>query len=173
MRKQFTINNLQLTNKGFTLIELIIYIAIVSIILVSITYLILDVLGSQTKSYAHLEIEQNLRFIKQTMSADVKSAQDINTLTATSLILENGVDDITYTFDTVENKITRQVGSLPAEDITTNEVVVIGNFSNLSYLSRSRNIRVHLDITYLNPSDLADYRANLIADLTLTLRGRR
>ena len=174
MSQQLTINNSQLTNKGFTLIELIIYVGIVSIILVSITYLVLDILGSQSKSIAYLEAEQNLRFMKEIMTRDIKSAKDITSLTADTLVLKNAPsDDITYAFVSINNKISRQVGEYPSLDINSNEVEVSGSFSNLSYGARSRNVRVHLDINYYNPDNLADYRASLSSDFSVSLRGRR
>src|SRR3989338_5981734 len=79
---------------GFTLIEMIIYLAIVSIVLVSMSYLILDLIGGQSKSFANQETNQNLRFIVNTISQDVVSAQDFSLVAADTLVLAVPGDDI-------------------------------------------------------------------------------
>ena len=157
-------------SSGFTLVELIIYIGIVAIILVSITYLVFDIISGQTKSYVHLEVDQNLRFIKDIMTQDIKTASDFNIPSADVLNLDTGA--VIYTFDGVNNKITRQEGAV-INDITTDEIEVTGNFTSLSYNQRTKNVRVHLDINYKNPSNLSDYQASQVVDFTMELRGRR
>lgn len=171
MIKKAQSSKFKVQNKGFTLVELIIYIGIVSIILVSISYLVLDIISSQTKAYAHLEVQQNLRFVQKIMSNDIKAAQDFSIPSADTLVLDGGA--ITYNFDGSFNKITRQIGVESPVDLTTDEVVVTGNFSNLSYNDRTRNVRVYLDISYKNPENLSDYQASQAADFTVELRGRR
>ena len=158
---------------GFTLVELVIYLAIVSIILVSISYLILDILAGQTKSYAYQEVNQNLRFITNYLVKDIKSAQDIGSLTSSVLILTLPGDDITYHLDSGVKKITRQLGGAEAVDLNTNQVEVTGSFFDLSYPPRAKNIGVHLEINYKNSSNLTDYNASTTADFSVELRGRR
>jgi len=165
----------QITNhkQGFTLIELIIYLAIVSIILISISYLILDILGGQVKSYANQEVNHNLRFISNNLIKDIKKAQDIGSLASDTLALTMPGDDITYNFDSIDNKITRQLGVATPVDLNTNRVEVLGSFSDLSYLSRAKNVGINLEINYKNPGNLPDYNASTTAEFAVELRGRR
>ena len=158
---------------GFTLIELIIYLAIVAMILTSISYLILDILGGQTKNYAGQEINFNLRFISNNLTKDIRSAQDISSLTADTLILTMPGDDITYNFDSGNNILTRQLGAATPADVNSNEVEVTGSFTDLSYLNRTKNVGISLIINYKNPDNLPDYNSSTTAEFAVELRGRR
>ncbi|RJR31597.1 prepilin-type N-terminal cleavage/methylation domain-containing protein [Candidatus Parcubacteria bacterium] len=173
MKKQLTINTCQPTNsRGFTLIELIIYIGIVSIILVSVSYLVLEVLSSQSKSYAYLETEQNFRFVQELITTDIKKADDFFVPDDQTLTLYSGTDVINYHFDPLK-KITRQKNSEPIFDINTDEVEVQGSFSDYSFLGRSRQVRVNLTINNKNTSGLSDFSALKTAAFAVEIRRRR
>ncbi|OGY45136.1 MAG: hypothetical protein A2729_00065 [Candidatus Buchananbacteria bacterium RIFCSPHIGHO2_01_FULL_39_14] len=167
------ISNLKSLNRGFTLVETIIYVAIVSIILVSISYLILDILGSQTKNTAQLEVSYNLKTIANFLRQDIKAAQNINSLSGQTFNLAMAGDDITYNFDLGNRQITRQVGSLSPAVINTNQVMINGSFFDFSYLARSKNVGINLMIEYKNPDNLPDYNASTTIDFAVELRGRR
>lgn len=158
---------------GFTLIETIIYLAIVSTILVSISYLILDILGGQTKSITTNEVNHNLRFISHILSQDISAAQDISSLTADTLILDMASDDITYNFDAINLILTRQVGAGAVETVNTRQVEISGSFNNRSMAGRTRNVGVALIVEYKNPNNLQDYVAVSSANFSYELRGRR
>ncbi|MAF13434.1 MAG: hypothetical protein CMI53_00875 [Parcubacteria group bacterium] len=158
---------------GFTLIEMIIYILIVGIILVSISYLILDLISGQIRGYASSDVNQNIRFISNTLTKDIKSAQAIGSLAADTLVLTMPGDDITYNFDSLDNKITRQLGVATAEDLNSTRVNITGNFTDLSYLTRTKNINIELIVSYKNPSNLPDYNASTTANFSVELRGYR
>lgn len=157
---------------GFTLIEVVIYLAIVSIILVSISYLIIDIMAGQTKSYANQDVNQNLRFITNYLDKDIKSAQDIGTFGDT-LVLTMAGDDTTYNFNSIDKTITRQLGIGPAVVLNTNRTEVTGSFSNLSYLSRAKNVEIQIVVNYKNPGNTIDYKASISANFSVELRGRR
>jgi len=166
-------NSKSQSNFGFTLIEMIIYLAIVSIVLVSISYLILDVIGGQTKSYAGQEINQNIRYITNILIKDIKAAEDIGSLSSNTLVLTMSGEDITYNFDGVSSIITRQVGAGSVVTLNSSLVEVDGSFTDLSYQGRSKNISVYLDINFKNPENLTDYDVNSNANFSVELRGRR
>lgn len=158
---------------GFTLVEAMIYLAIVSIVLVSISYLILDILGGQVKSYAGQEVNQNMRYLTNFLIKDGKAAQDIGSVTSDTLVLIMSGDDITYNFDGLNKVLTRQVGAGIPVVINSNLVEVQGSFADLSYQGRSKNVSIYLDINYKNPEGLNDYNVNSNTDLSIELRGRR
>lgn len=173
------VSNLEIRNSnfrrrgGFTIIEMIIYLAICSIILVSISYLIIDILAGQTRNYAADEVNQNLAFISDNLIKDIKSASAINSLTASTLVLAIPSNIVTYNFDGVNQKLTRQLGGNLAVDVSSNLIDVSGGFSNFSYLTRSANVGVSLVISYKNPDNLPDYNSTTTASFTVELRGRR
>jgi len=158
---------------GFTLIETIIYLLISSAILVSISYLILDIIGGQTKSFAGGEVNHNIRFISDSLAKDIRSAQDINSLIPATLVLTMPGDNITYNFDAGSLTLTRQVGSGSVENLNTDAVEATGSFADHSYNARSKNVGVTLTIEYKNPSNLSDYVASTTSIFSLELRGRR
>src|SRR3989344_7350613 len=131
------ISNLKSLNRGFTLVETIIYIAIVSIILISITYLILDILGGQIKNTANLEVGYNLRMINSLLAQDIRKSSDFSRPDSQILNLVFPGDDIIYFFDSNGRQLSRQVGSQPPIIINTAAVEVLGSFSDLSYLQRA------------------------------------
>jgi len=49
----------------------------------------------------------------------------------------------------------------------------LGSFSDLSYLSRAKNVGINLEINYKNPGNLPDYNASTTAEFAVELRGRR
>ncbi len=70
--------------KGFSLLELIIYIAIISVISGVFVAILFNLSLSSTKSKTETEVQQNLRNAMQAISQTLRSAQNINTPTAGS-----------------------------------------------------------------------------------------
>jgi prepilin-type N-terminal cleavage/methylation domain-containing protein len=158
---------------GFTLIETIIYLAIVSIMLVSVSYLILDIMSGQSRNEARLEVNYNLRFISQQLNKDIASAAGIASLTASDLVLNLPSNNIIYNFDDLNKKLTRQVAGQPAVALNTDQIEVRGNFFDLSYLPRSQNVGVNLFIDCKNLNNRSDFNASTSANLAVELKGRR
>ena len=171
--KHGTQNTKHGTQSGFTLVEMIIYLAIVSTMLVSISYLILDLIGGQSKSAANQEVNQNSRFITQRLISDIKAASDFSIPSEDTLNLTVPGDDIVYSLDAGSLNLTRQVGAEPAEDLNSSEVEVTGSFIDNSFAARSRNVGVSLIISYVNPDNLLDLTASTTADFSIELRGRK
>ena len=167
------ISNLKSLNRGFTLVETIIYIAIVSIILVSITYLILDILGGQTKNTANLEVGYNLRMINNLLTQDIRKSSDFSRPDSQILNLVFPGDDIIYFFDSNSRQLSRQVGNQSPIIINTAAVEVIGSFSDLSYLPRAKSVGVNIQVIYKNSDNLSEYNASSTASFATELRGRR
>ena len=159
-------------NSGFTLIELIIYLAIVSIILVSISYLTIDLISGQSSSQADQELIYGFNFITATLIKDIRLAQDITSLSSGVLALTMPGDDVTYSFDLSNKKLTRQIGAAVA-DLHSDAIEVTGSFSDRSYLGRAKNVGVDLSLNYINPDNLPQYNASTTASFSVELRGRR
>ncbi len=157
--------------RGFTIIELIVYLAIASIILVSISYLIIDIISGQTKSVADREVNYNARIIGQVVSRDIRAAAGIGSLTNDTMTLAMPGDDITYTFDAGSSSLTRQIGTATAEVVHGDAVTVTGTFSDLSRFGRSKNVGVELLVSYKNPDNLSDFNATTSLSFSTQLRG--
>lgn len=158
---------------GFTLVEMIIYLAIVGVVLVSISYLILDIIGGQTKSDAGQEVNYNIRFISDQLNSDIAAAQDIGGLTGDTLNLNMATDDVIYSFDSTNNTLVKKVGAGASTTISTSAVDVTGSFTNNSFGNRSRNVGINLEINYKNPDNLPNYNSSTTAAWSVELRRRR
>src|SRR3989338_7177655 len=75
--------------KGFTLIELIIYITIVSIFIVGAVNFAWDVIYARAKSSIQQDLNHSLRFAAKRISFEIRSAQSINSVSISSISLVN------------------------------------------------------------------------------------
>lgn len=79
MKKKSKIQNLKLkAEKGFTLIEMILYVAIIAIFVTSLTSFAWDAIYARVKSYTHQEVNQNLRLASKRILLEIRNASGIN-----------------------------------------------------------------------------------------------
>lgn len=157
---------------GFTLVELIIYIGIVSIVLTSLSYLILDIIGGQVSSQADREVNYNVRHLSTQLATDIRAAESITSITADSLTLSLPGDDISYQFDG-NGLLTRQVAAGDPAVVHTSAVTTNGSFTDQSYGSRSQHVGISFTVEYKNPSNRVDYSASSTATFSVELRGKK
>src|SRR3989344_1949018 len=77
MKKNKQPKSLQNMNSGFTLVEMILYIAIVAIFMTGLVYFTLDIVYGREKSYVHQEVNQNTRFAAKRIAYEIKNAKSI------------------------------------------------------------------------------------------------
>lgn len=156
--------------RGFTLIEIILYVALVSIILVAVTYFFIDATRSQARAYVIGEVNQNFRFCMDRMVRAIRQAEGIAGLSSSTLVLDNGSDpDITIEFDAPNNKVTYQVGAGSAIDLTTSQVLANGYFADRS-TSSTKNILIYLGLDFNNSGPDINYTYSASATTTVELR---
>lgn len=80
----FRIHNIA---NGFTLVEMILYIAIVSIFMTGLVYFTWDVIYGRVKSFVHQEVNQNTRFASKRILFEIKNASGVNVISASSISL--------------------------------------------------------------------------------------
>lgn len=78
-------------NGGFTLVELILYIALVTIFISGAVRFGWDIIFAGAKSNVQMEVNHNLRLASKRIALEIKQASAINSLTATSLCLASPV----------------------------------------------------------------------------------
>lgn len=130
--------------KGFTLIEFLIYIAIVSLSLVLIAGFALDIIQGGTKTFVHREVQQNARFAMEKISRAIRAGQD-------PIVVFTLSDGILYQ------------GGLP---ITTNQVRV----TNLQFIPVSNTYKTKLTVEYKNPEGRSEYQASIDLESTALKR---
>lgn len=123
---------LEVNNKGFTLIELLVGLIIFSILIVAMSIVALSVVQSQRKAFALQNAQESSRFILESI------VKEIRTSTVDSpgsgggqvdrLSITNAKDEsVDYMF-TWDNKVQRQVNGGGFQDISPDNVVIVGRF---------------------------------------------
>lgn len=132
-------------SKGFTLIELAIYMGILSILLLVLTNFFLSALDTQLESKATSPIEQDSKFILNKFFYDVGNADNI-TLPATAgaktdtLILVRNSQSYTYRITGNNLTITDDSGT----DVLNSPGSLISNltFTRISYVGQKPTVRI-------------------------------
>ncbi len=160
--------------KGFTLVEFIIYITILTTILVSITgFLWLVVLGN-IKETSYQEIQQNGRFAMTKITQEIKKATGVNhplpgNPPSDSLSLFIADPNLNPTiFDVVDGKLRITQGTNTPFELTSDQVIVSNlQFTNLSYSDTPGIIRIEMTVDHVNPGNRGEYQASI--DLTSSI----
>ena len=90
---------------GFTLIELILYVSILTIMLSAIIPFAWDVIGSSAKSATQQEVNTQARYVSERIKYEIRRASEITAVTPTSLNLTNFSPDTTTVIDILYEKI--------------------------------------------------------------------
>lgn len=161
--------------KSFTLVEFLIYIAILATILVStIGFLWTMVLGN-IKESSFQEVQQNGRFALTEIIRETRKATEIispgpDDPPANSLSLAMA-DGSTTVIDTFNGKLRITKAFPPLSYELTSDQVAISNlrFTNLSYPNTPGTIQIETQIDHINPSNRMEYRASIILKSTASL----
>lgn len=84
---------------GFSLLELILYLALFSIVIISVVTIAARSVSSRTKSRAVQNVEYSARYVVERMTSDIRSAVDINEADFSSNVLTLTMSDgeiVTY-----------------------------------------------------------------------------
>ncbi|OGG59942.1 hypothetical protein A3C89_03310 [Candidatus Kaiserbacteria bacterium RIFCSPHIGHO2_02_FULL_50_50] len=111
--------------RGMSLIELLVYIAIVSIVVVVLSATYISFLNARAKTEAVAITDTALRYVAETLTRDVERATSIVTpasgVVGTSTLLMHGSSTIAYAL--LDGALTRTVDGV-AETLTSDRVVV-------------------------------------------------
>jgi len=129
-------------NKGFTLIEVLIYIAIIGIVITSFVTFALSIGNSRSQTYVVQEVHANARTALDLISQKIRSADDVVSPTEgnseSSLELSN--PNLTFS-------VSNGVLNIGSTAITSDEVNVSSvSFTNLAPLGERDNIRVQMTV---------------------------
>lgn len=129
--------------RGFTLIELIIYIGIVVAILLVAVNFAWEIIYGNVKAQSWREVQQNSRFAMEKISQALRNGQDPSIFTVSNYVLyQNGIP---LTTDRVK--------------VTTFQITSITN-----------GYKINLVIEHINPNNQSQYAASLATETTISLR---
>ena len=163
-------------SKGFTLIELVIYIGIVAVILIVLFNFGWEIIYLNVKSQAWREVQQNSRLAMEKITESILGASTVNSpLPGNSTnLLSLAMQDLNLDptiFEIKADKLTITQGGTGPYQLTNNRVKVINlQFTNLSYQDAPGTIKVQLTIEHVNPNNLNQYEASLDTEDTISLR---
>lgn len=178
------------TRQGFTLMEIVVYIAIFSIVMVMAIGLVLNIVLGGTKIKSSQEVYSGARLAMDTITRSVRGADDVRTSSSTFGVYP-GVLSLSYTDDSEDDVIvdtyTRSV-SLPSgsttirtlrikegegayEDLTSSQVDVT-NFvvRNLTRGTEQKLVNIELTIQNVNPGGDPDHAASLTLETSASIR---
>lgn len=156
--------------KGFTLLEFILYFALIAIVVSSITIFALDVIRTRAKTAVVAEVEQNMRFGLQRVLRTVRQASSLN-VGASTFDSDNGVLSVTMAsasnsptvFDLSGGALRMKEGTGPAVPLTTSRVNVKRlRFAkdNLGGNNNAVTAMIELEFVSTNPDRVYAYVAS-------------
>ena len=110
--------------KGFTLIELILYMALVSIVLAALIPFALNIIGGSAKSSAQQEVFSQGRFVSERIKYEIRNASGITSVGNTSITLTNFAPDTNTVITLIEGKMTVNKNGAGVVDLNSNDTVI-------------------------------------------------
>ncbi|MFH1956383.1 MAG: type II secretion system protein [Patescibacteria group bacterium] len=149
--------------QGFTLIEFLIYIGIVSVLLIAAGAVAVNIFFDKAKLSAIEETNQNARLIMEKITERIRNSQSINSPiqgnSASSLSLEMLDAGKNPTIFDLSNGIVRIQEGLGLQiNLTSDEVTVTNfQFTNVSYTDTPGTIRIQVTMQFNSQSGRQEY----------------
>jgi type II secretory pathway pseudopilin PulG len=165
-------------NFGFTLVETLIYIAIMSIVLVSFITFILSISNSRNKAFVVQEVQANARIAMNIISQKIKTANDVNIGDSVfgadpgvlSLAMQDANKNPTIINLSQDNGILQiKEGTNDPIQVTSSDVQITNLvFSDFTNGTSKENIKIEISVDYKNQEDAAyAYSQSLITAVSL------
>lgn len=158
--------NLKNNNSGFTLLELLLYVAILAGFLMVIVNIFFSITTSSSKEEARNEVRQNLRFSSQQITDEIRKASSINSISVGGDVLNVTVDGVATEFKVVSG-VLKKVRGASTENITSDKVVV--SITDPVFVQSGDTIQINLKIDY-NDKGKGDYKFSETVKTTVSMR---
>ncbi len=163
-------------DSGFTLVELLLYVALLSIIVFSVGIFLNLLLQSRAKNQVIAEVEQQGVLAVQRIVQVARNSTLVNTpavgTSGSTFSVNVPAGSLSPTVFTLSGgKITMQEGVGSAVDLTNSLVSVTSlTFSNVSRSSTPGTVRIQFTISYINNSGRSEFDYSKIFDSDASLR---
>jgi len=169
-----------MNNKGFTLIETLIYIAIIGGILASFVTYSITISNSRNKTYAVQEVQANLRIALQLISQQIRSANGVN-VSSSIFAIDPGVLSLSMSSSTINPTVinlNQDDGVLQIVQGNDEPVYIISSkvkatnlvFTNLTASGTRENIGIDLTVNYDNSDSDINYSYSQTMQTSVSLR---
>lgn len=148
---------------GFTLIEMLLYVAISSTMLIALVGGLSVVLESRVRNQTSAEVEQQGLQVMQIITQTIRNADAINSPTAgnasSSISLKTFSTSTNPTIFDLSNGAMRITEATGTPVALTNSHVTVSNvsFQNLSRMSTTGTVRINFQIDYLGGNSTKEY----------------
>jgi len=159
--------------KGFTLLEFILYFALISIVISGITVFALDVIRTRAKAAVIAEVEQNMRFGLQRVIRTVRQATKVNvgasnfdSATGVLSVDVGSASDSPTVFDLSGGALRVKEGTGPAAALTSSRVNVTSlRFTKDSLSGNNDAVTATIVMSFMssNPDPVYSYTATASA----------
>lgn len=173
-------SKLQFKNKtqsgGFTLVELLLYTAIMGILAFSISAFMTYILESRVKNQVIAEVEQQGAQVVEMIAQTARNATSITSPTAgnnaaslTLVVPTASVSPTVFSLSGSAIQMTEGAGSAVA--LTNSKITASGlSFYNLSRPSTAGTFRFFFTLTHVNPQNKNEYNYSKLFTATATIR---
>ncbi len=150
-------------HNGFTLVEMLLYVAISSTMLIALVGGLSVVLESRVRNQVSSEVEQQGLQVMQIITQTVRNADAINSPTAgntaSSISLKTFSTTTNPTIFNLSNGVVRITEATGTPIDLTNSHVTVSNFSfqNLSRSGTTGTVRINFQIDYLGGNSTKEY----------------
>lgn len=158
-------------NKGFTLIELILYVGLIAVFLTGAIYYAWDVIYGREKTYQNQLVDRGASVAMARIAYEITNARDVVSVTPTQLVLQN--IGSTTTIEVVGGRLLIAPGGAGPFFLTSNQLSVVNSDVFFDYSlssSDSKNIRVKLAIEQSNSTVPGQPPATTELDATYELK---
>ena len=157
--------------KAFTLIELLLYVAIISIVLSAILPIGLSVVQSSIKNSIYQELGSVARNVLERIKYEIRNASYISSVNANSITVIND-SGASLTIDSTGGKVRINIGNGPVDITPYNTYVESLIFTDgTSVDDKSKNIQIQMKLrTNYSNSDRIDFKSEIILLTSVELR---
>ncbi len=163
---------LNTTRQGFSLLELIIYTAILSVMMVVISNTFIGLLKGRGQAEARNEVNSAIRFATEQIRQDIKGASAVVTPTTSGSTLQMTVGVTPVTYDVLLGQLRRNDNGTIATTTSANIIVSTPIFTrlenrNATFDTTTTSVQVEMTFRYNSPSSGWTYSADLRTTISL------
>lgn len=137
------------SQRGFTIVEMLIYMGLLSIFLLILTDMLVSILNVKVESEASSFVEQDSKFITARLSYDINQASAITTpasLGGSASSLAIVIGGVTYTYATLGGNL-QLTNNLGTSNLNSSETTVTSaTFQRIGNVSGKETIKINITV---------------------------
>lgn len=161
------------TERGFTFIELILYVAIVTIILSALVPFAWSAIETGVKSAVQQEVNANARYISERIKYEIRNATGINSVAAASISLATSTPATNPTvIDLLAGNIRIKQGAASAVNLNSaNTVINSLTFTNYTSLdNKTKHIQFVMTVAAFFAAARQEYQNSVVIESSAEVR---